>query len=385
MTLCRHATKHCKLTRTVSAPQLTSMPTILSHLAPPLALRLGLGKHTVSRRLLVAGLLASILPDLDVLAFRLHIPYADAFGHRGFSHSLLFALLLALLAAASASLLRSSRPQAFCFVGLAAVSHTLLDMITNGGLGVALWWPWSDGRIFAPWRVVEVAPLSLQRLLGPRGLVVLQSELRWVWLPALLAGLSLLLLRRSAGPAVAPEILERRLSHRPTGALLTLVSLGLVSSLVWLKPSNEGYFARRLWEFGPLLLPAFGALGGALLQKPSAKSVPYAPVRRALSGLAVGLCLVLSYLMCIAVIDEIARIWSRLDYDGKISLSLQTALLIAPVWAGLAGATYALRRWAPLGMRGEFLGRAALALILISAILPALYLLSVSPYVHYYY
>jgi hypothetical protein len=41
------------------------MPTIFSHPAVPLALGFGLGKEIVSGRLVVAGVAASILPDLD--------------------------------------------------------------------------------------------------------------------------------------------------------------------------------------------------------------------------------------------------------------------------------------------------------------------------------
>ena len=59
------------------------MPTILTHTAVPLALGLGLGKEIVPRRVLWAGVALSILPDLDVLAFRFGIPYAAPFGHRG--------------------------------------------------------------------------------------------------------------------------------------------------------------------------------------------------------------------------------------------------------------------------------------------------------------
>jgi inner membrane protein len=38
-----------------------------------------------------------MLPDLDVVTFKLGIPYASPWGHRGISHSLLLALLAALL------------------------------------------------------------------------------------------------------------------------------------------------------------------------------------------------------------------------------------------------------------------------------------------------
>ncbi|MGY2437677.1 metal-dependent hydrolase, partial [Escherichia coli] len=87
----------------------------------------------------------------------MHIPYADAFGHRGASHSLLFACVLAALAAVLA-FFGSRRPwsavsrqprlastvQAAVFVFVCAASHPLLDAMTSGGLGVALAWPWSE-------------------------------------------------------------------------------------------------------------------------------------------------------------------------------------------------------------------------------------------------
>src|SRR3954462_8971017 len=41
----------------------------------------------------------SLAPDLDVIAFRLGIPYSAPFGHRGAAHSLFVALALASVAA----------------------------------------------------------------------------------------------------------------------------------------------------------------------------------------------------------------------------------------------------------------------------------------------
>jgi inner membrane protein len=160
------------------------MPTVISHIAVPLAVGLGMGRRSVPAPLLVAGVIASAMPDLDVLAFRFGIPYANEFGHRGASHSLAFAVVLGIVAAALASRLQVSRLAAFLFVGASAASHGLLDMLTNGGRGVALWWPLSQERYFFPARVIEVSPLSLHRLMTGHGMGVLQSELLWVWLPA---------------------------------------------------------------------------------------------------------------------------------------------------------------------------------------------------------
>lgn len=173
------------------------MPTILTHAAVPLAIGIGLGRRRISRHLLALGTICSMLPDLDVVAFRLGVAYADAFGHRGASHSLVFALVLGILAALFASRLRASRLTTFLFVGSSTFSHGILDTFTNGGHGVALWWPYSIERIFAPWQVIEVSPLSLRRVFSERGLEVIQSELMWVWLPAAIVCGVLMLLRQN--------------------------------------------------------------------------------------------------------------------------------------------------------------------------------------------
>lgn len=172
------------------------MPSILSHPAVPLALGLALGPQVIPRRLLLAGVVAAILPDLDVLAFRLGLPYAHDLGHRGASHSLAVAALLGLVALALAPLLHASRRAAGLFVAAAAASHGLLDMLTNGGMGVAWAWPFSNERDFFPLQVIEASPLSLRRFFSPAGAAVLGSELLWVWLPSACLGLIVLLGRR---------------------------------------------------------------------------------------------------------------------------------------------------------------------------------------------
>lgn len=173
------------------------MPTILSHPAVPLALGLALGGKVVSRRLLLAGVVASVVPDLDVIAFRVGISYAHELGHRGISHSILFAVGLAVVAALSSRWLGTSRRLAFAFVLVSGASHGLLDMLTNGGLGVAYFWPFSNERLFFPVQVIEVSPLSLRRFFGPAGAVVLQSEALWIWAPCLFSGLLLRAVRNS--------------------------------------------------------------------------------------------------------------------------------------------------------------------------------------------
>jgi inner membrane protein len=171
------------------------MPTILTHAIVPVALGLGLGPKTIPPRLLIAGALAAMIADADVVAFKFGIAYADAFGHRGASHSLVFACLLGAATALLHSRLRSGAWTAFWFVTIATASHPLLDMLTDGGLGVALRWPWSEARHFAPWRPIEVSPFA-HNFFSARGVDVLLSELRWVWLPTLAGSAVLAGMRR---------------------------------------------------------------------------------------------------------------------------------------------------------------------------------------------
>jgi inner membrane protein len=114
----------------------------------------------------------SLLPDLDVVAFALDIPYAHAFGHRGASHSLAATLALGVLALVPPS---ESRLRTGIFVALVAASHSVLDALTDGGLGVALLWPFTGARFFAPWQPIPVAPIGAN-MLSARGLYVIAVE-----------------------------------------------------------------------------------------------------------------------------------------------------------------------------------------------------------------
>ena len=171
------------------------MPTIFTHAAVPVLFGSAAGKQRTSWRLIAAASVAAMLPDLDTLGFRLGIAYATPFGHRGAMHSLSFALLMALIAAMIHKRLQVSTMLAFSVVGLAAISHPLLDMLTDGGLGIALFWPLSDQRYFFHWRPIKVSPIGT-RFFSAHSWPVIESELLWVWLPTGLIALILHGLRR---------------------------------------------------------------------------------------------------------------------------------------------------------------------------------------------
>ena len=174
------------------------MATPLSHLAVPLALAAALGPDIVPPGLLVLALVCATLPDVDALGLWLGIPYDHPLGHRGITHSLPFALALAGAGALLAPRLGAEPAITFWLLFASAASHGLFDAMTNGGLGVALFSPFSSRRHFLPWRVIEVSPLRPSALFSRRGLVVLRSEVRWVWIPCLAVALTGLALREIA-------------------------------------------------------------------------------------------------------------------------------------------------------------------------------------------
>jgi inner membrane protein len=143
--------------------------------------RLWTGERGDLARSMVAFSALSLAPDLDVIAFRLGILYWAPFGHRGAAHSVCVALVLATTAALATRIsqeeiaLGRARMRLWLLCSAVAVSHGLLDTLTDGGLGIALLWPFSNDRYFAPWTPIPVAPIGA-RMLSARGLRVVLIE-----------------------------------------------------------------------------------------------------------------------------------------------------------------------------------------------------------------
>lgn len=135
----------------------------------------------------IATALAAIVPDADVVAFWLDIPYASIYGHRGLSHSLVFAAILA-LAIVLVMFRDAPRPRTrltlWVLFFLVTASHGVLDAMTTGGSGVAFFAPFSAERYFFPWRPILVSPIGVAGFVSSRGVAVLANELQWVWLPS---------------------------------------------------------------------------------------------------------------------------------------------------------------------------------------------------------
>jgi inner membrane protein len=170
------------------------MPTIMTHgLAAATIGRFYRGP--IPRGFWVATVVCGMLPDADVVAFDMGLEYGHVFGHRGFSHSFVFAAMAG--AALAAWFGRDSpgwvRLSLFAHFSLATASHGFLDAFTDGGLGAALFAPFTAERFFFPWTPLEVSPIGGHGFFtardvrgGLRWLEVLWSELLWVWIPCAL-------------------------------------------------------------------------------------------------------------------------------------------------------------------------------------------------------
>ncbi len=138
-------------------------------------------------RFWVLALACALLPDVDVIGFWMGVRYGGPFGHRGFSHSLLFALIVAVLVTLAA--FREERAFSkrwwgfILFFFAVGASHGVLDAMTDGGYGVAFFAPFDRTRYFLPWRPLHVSPIGIRGFLSPRGLSITLSELLYIWLP----------------------------------------------------------------------------------------------------------------------------------------------------------------------------------------------------------
>ena len=161
------------------------MPSVFSHAVSALGIGALFYRPGVPRRVWIAGALCAAFPDVDVVGFSLGVRYSDFLGHRGFTHSLglaatLAALVLLFFPMGTASFGRSVL---WTYLFAATASHGLLDAMTDGGLGVALFSLFSNTRYFFVFRPIRVAPIGITRFFSSRGLEVLRSELVWVWPP----------------------------------------------------------------------------------------------------------------------------------------------------------------------------------------------------------
>ncbi len=175
------------------------MPSIIGHIAIGTSLGYTLYPDEKKFKFYIFAILISIIPDFDVIMFRIGIPYAHPMGHRGFFHSFLFAAIIGgLLAYIFFSRHEASAKKytklSLVFI-LIGIMHCLLDAMTNGGLGIGLFIPFSYERYFLPWKPIEVSPISISGFFSNWGLKVLKNELIFLIIPSIILVLSTRIIR----------------------------------------------------------------------------------------------------------------------------------------------------------------------------------------------
>ncbi|WP_066257184.1 metal-dependent hydrolase [Hydrogenophaga flava] len=159
------------------------------HFAPAVALAVALGPRRVGWRLMVAGALCGVMPDLDFVSVTMGFDrYSGTYGHRGFTHSLGFALLIGLLGALWPADGWRRRVGRGAFLALCTASHPLLDSLFDVGICSAWLWPLDGARHCLDWRPV---PMQGVALFGEERFLL---ELQWIGVPLLvLANVGMLL------------------------------------------------------------------------------------------------------------------------------------------------------------------------------------------------
>lgn len=172
------------------------MPSIATHFVVGAALGQAAGQRLRGDwRFWTAAIVCSAFPDVDVLGFGFGVRYGDLWGHRGMTHSILFAAVTGLLVGVWFGRSWTARVGQSVLFFLITISHGLLDAMTNGGLGIAFFSPFDPARYFLPWRPILVSPIG-PGFFSDRGIAVLSSELVWVWPAAIVLGVVLYAWRR---------------------------------------------------------------------------------------------------------------------------------------------------------------------------------------------
>jgi len=157
-----------------------------------MAIGIGAGLYTRKDKfkLWFWGVFSSIMPDFDVIGFKFGIAYESMWGHRGFTHSIFFAVVWSIFLALI--LFKKSRKGllvAFIYLFICTLSHGFLDAMTTGGHGVGFFIPFDETRHFFPWRMIRVSPMSISRFFSEWGMRVLKSEAIFIMIPSLIIGI----------------------------------------------------------------------------------------------------------------------------------------------------------------------------------------------------
>ncbi|UII30477.1 metal-dependent hydrolase [Fulvivirga ulvae] len=162
------------------------MASAFGHALVAVSLGTGYSSKFKNVKFFTLGAVCSVLPDADVISFKLGIPYEAFWGHRGFTHSFAFALVTGIIITMLFYRPKLNGVKALTYISyffLCTASHSMLDALTSGGLGVAFFSPFDNTRYFFSWRPIKVSPIGVGNFFSKWGVQVLLSEAFWIGLP----------------------------------------------------------------------------------------------------------------------------------------------------------------------------------------------------------
>jgi len=175
-----------------------------------------------------------IAPDFDFLFIPI-VRGGSLLDHRGLFHSIAFALVLG--AVATEFMVRQVQAMGqrhlwlFAYFFIATASHGLLDSMTRGPQGVALFAPFDNHRYFLPIRPMLPSPIWPSEFFSSYGARVLGIEFLLVWTvccAALVARRKLTPMALWLGGGIASLVHMFEKQHK-----LTAVTLLLLAAIVW--------------------------------------------------------------------------------------------------------------------------------------------------------
>ncbi len=155
------------------------MPTPISHAAVGFAIGAWAQRGPPTTRVCVAAAACAALPDIDVLWSPLQLADTSPFAHRAITHSLVFALVAAVVV--TAGWFRRERWTAFVLL-LALLSHSCLDALSTYSMGVAFFEPFSGHRFRFPWTPLGRPNGTVASQLIVESLVLLAPAVLLGWL-----------------------------------------------------------------------------------------------------------------------------------------------------------------------------------------------------------
>lgn len=174
------------------------MASVFGHAILAGAVGTSLKKELRTPKVFILGILCSVFPDADILSFRWGIPYESFWGHRGFTHSIVFGLLfgIGIMIVFHWKSKFKDKGLLSLYYSICTVSHGVLDGMTTGGRGVAFFSPFDTTRYFLPFRNIQVSPIGASRFFSEWGMEVIRSEAVWLGIPSLVFIFTVILFRK---------------------------------------------------------------------------------------------------------------------------------------------------------------------------------------------